>query len=254
MFPLPNRSPGSDPGLTPGCALRGTSGRGLGAPAAGRSGTPGYTRRVERAIVGYHLDDRDDWVAELACGHGQHVRHKPPLQFRPWVLDAEGRAARLGTPLDCVRCDRTELPGDARLARSSVEWDETTIPPELLRAHRLPAGTWGRLTVREGSLRFTARLEPELAVEIPAGRCQAIPPEVEHEVLPLGPVRFSLDFLTVDREPGGLGEADVDRFDTEDGGESACLLHLLCEECGAVLDGGCHRPGCTAAHPTRAGA
>jgi len=65
---------------------------------------------MQRAIVGFHLDDAGDWVAELACGHGQHVRHKPPFQLRPWVVTVEGRDGRLGSELDCVRCDRGELP------------------------------------------------------------------------------------------------------------------------------------------------
>ncbi len=30
----------------------------------------------------------------------------------------------------------------------------------------------------------------------------------------------------------------------DDGGESSCYAHLLCLECGAVLDGGRHRDGC----------
>jgi hypothetical protein len=63
---------------------------------------------MERAIVGYHLDEHEDWVAELECGHGQHVRHRPPFHTRPWTLTAEGRAERLGTILNCVICDRTE--------------------------------------------------------------------------------------------------------------------------------------------------
>ena len=57
-----------------------------------------------RAIVGYHLDDENHWVADLACGHGQHVRHDPPWQNRPWVTTPEGRAAFLGTELRCVKC------------------------------------------------------------------------------------------------------------------------------------------------------
>jgi hypothetical protein len=61
-----------------------------------------------RAIVGYHQDDAGDWVADLACGHGQHVRHKPPFVLRPWVITPEGRAQMLGTELECVLCDRTE--------------------------------------------------------------------------------------------------------------------------------------------------
>ena len=59
---------------------------------------------VPRAIVGFHTDDDGDWVADLACGHGQHVRHEPPWQNRPWVVTAEGRARFLGTELRCVRC------------------------------------------------------------------------------------------------------------------------------------------------------
>jgi hypothetical protein len=76
-----------------------------------RAGTPtrscpeGAERHVKRAIVGYHLDDAGDWVADLECGHGQHVRHDPPWQLRPWVLTPEGRAAFLGVELECRLCD-----------------------------------------------------------------------------------------------------------------------------------------------------
>ena len=61
---------------------------------------PGVSRRV----TGFHVDDEGHWVAELACGHGQHLRHEPPLVSRPWVLTAEGRAAFVGQELVCVRC------------------------------------------------------------------------------------------------------------------------------------------------------
>lgn len=58
-----------------------------------------------RAIVGFHQDEEGHWVADLACGHGQHVRHKPPFWVRTWVLTTEGRAEKLGTELACVLCD-----------------------------------------------------------------------------------------------------------------------------------------------------
>ena len=61
---------------------------------------------MKQPIVGYHLDEESHWVAELRCGHGQHVRHDPPWQSRPWVITPEGRAAHLGTELDCLLCDR----------------------------------------------------------------------------------------------------------------------------------------------------
>jgi len=60
---------------------------------------------VKRAIVGYHRDDEGHWVAELACGHGQHVRHDPPWQTREWVTTEEGRRGFLGVELNCVKCD-----------------------------------------------------------------------------------------------------------------------------------------------------
>ncbi len=57
------------------------------------------------AIVNYHLDHEQDWVAELECGHFQHVRHNPPWQNRPWVISKNGRKEKLGELLECVKCD-----------------------------------------------------------------------------------------------------------------------------------------------------
>jgi len=61
-------------------------------------------RGVPRRIVRFYLDAAGEWVAELACGHTQHVRHDPPWQSRPWVSSAEGRARFIGTALSCVAC------------------------------------------------------------------------------------------------------------------------------------------------------
>jgi len=63
---------------------------------------------VEQRIVDFRQDEEQHWVAELECGHAQHVRHTPPWQVRPWVLTPEGRAGRLGTRLSCSLCDETE--------------------------------------------------------------------------------------------------------------------------------------------------
>lgn len=38
-------------------------------------------------------------------------------------------------------------------------------------------------------------------------------------------------------------DVPITRLPSE-GGEAACWAHLLCPECGAVLDGGQHRQGC----------
>jgi hypothetical protein len=59
---------------------------------------------IARSIVGFHRDEESHWVAELECGHTQHVRHDPPWQVRSWVTTAEGRARFIGTPLYCLLC------------------------------------------------------------------------------------------------------------------------------------------------------
>jgi hypothetical protein len=59
---------------------------------------------MKRRICGFHQDEEGQWVAELDCGHSQHVRHDPPWQVRPWVLSAESRNAWLGSLLECRRC------------------------------------------------------------------------------------------------------------------------------------------------------
>ncbi|MEO5567231.1 MAG: DUF3565 domain-containing protein [Gemmatimonadaceae bacterium] len=64
---------------------------------------------VPRRITGYHQDDAGLWVAELDCGHQQHVRHDPPWQNRPWVITSSGRTEHVGSELHCRLCvsDRT---------------------------------------------------------------------------------------------------------------------------------------------------
>jgi aminoglycoside 6'-N-acetyltransferase I len=60
---------------------------------------------ADRRIIDFRQDSEQHWVAELECGHAQHVRHTPPWQVRPWVLTAEGRAQYLGTRLRCRLCE-----------------------------------------------------------------------------------------------------------------------------------------------------
>ena len=66
---------------------------------------------AERRIVGFHQDEERHWVADLECGHTQHVRHDPPWQVRPWVITEEGRRRCLGFKLDCLKCDEASGSG-----------------------------------------------------------------------------------------------------------------------------------------------
>ena len=65
-------------------------------------------RGVLRRITDFHQDAEGHWVAELECGHRQHVRHDPPWQVRPWVATEEGRARFVGTEVACGACGEVE--------------------------------------------------------------------------------------------------------------------------------------------------
>lgn len=212
---------------------------------------------MERIIAGFHLDELGDWVAELVCGHDQHVRHRPPFQIRAWVLHESGREERIGVPLDCSLCERAELPDGLRFIRSSPEWSQDTIPTALLRSHRVGTATWGLLRVHQGKLRFVMSGEPGIDIVLGIDSVQPIPPDVPHRVEPDGVVRFAVEFLTVDRsenprrsperecEVGGSSRPRA----SEEGGDAACWARLVCFECGAIVEGGSHRPDCKQVRP-----
>ncbi len=70
---------------------------------------PNAEYAANRRITGFHQDDERHWVAELECGHKQHLRHDPPLTVREWVTTAEGRRDRIGCKLHCKQCDMSGL-------------------------------------------------------------------------------------------------------------------------------------------------
>jgi tellurite resistance-related uncharacterized protein len=151
---------------------------------------------VHRRISGFHQDEVGDWVADLECLHRQHVRHRPPFQDRVWVTTEDGRAAHIGTVLDCPLCDRAELPEHLVITRSLGPFDETTLPEGLRRAHQVPAGSWGLLRVLHGSVGFALAVDPPLERDLHGGDAQAIPPAVDHRVRLHGPVRLRVDLLS----------------------------------------------------------
>lgn len=149
-----------------------------------------------RSIAGFRCDDEGDWVAELSCLHSQHVRHRPPFQLRPWVVVATSREARIGADLDCPLCERAEMPeGLVRLELVGA-WDETTLPLGLQRSHLSAAGPWERICVLAGRavIRFDDAGEtfgPQ--VQLDAGGCQLIPPEVWYRLIVAAPARLELE-------------------------------------------------------------
>jgi tellurite resistance-related uncharacterized protein len=87
-----------------------------------------------------------------------------------------------------------ELPDGLVLDRVTRDFTPESVPPGLLRAHRVADGVWGRLLVREGSLVFVFEDDPDGARDIPAGGTQVIPPGRFHHLEVSGPARFAVEF------------------------------------------------------------
>jgi putative acetyltransferase len=68
-------------------------------------------------IRGFHQDEEGYWVADLDCGHAQHMRHDPPWRERAWVMTESGRCSKMGGKVECRECSglavyRLEKPVD----------------------------------------------------------------------------------------------------------------------------------------------
>jgi hypothetical protein len=71
---------------------------------------------ISSKIVDFHLDDDDEWTAELDCGHEERVLHNPPWTVHPWITTPQGRFEHLGRELTCITCSTSLL--------STIQCDE----------------------------------------------------------------------------------------------------------------------------------
>lgn len=148
-------------------------------------------------ITDFRQDSEGDWVAELACGHAQHVRHRPPWQNRAWAVSEEGRASMLGAAIECPLCAMPGLPDAARPYRRTPTFTESTVPAALLRDHRTKPDVWGRIVVESGELEYHLE-QPRCDFILTTERPGIIAPDAAHHVKPLGEVRFYVEFLRVE--------------------------------------------------------
>ncbi len=152
---------------------------------------------MQRAMVSYRRDpeDNDAWVAVLDCWHGRHLRHEPPLRERSWVLDPAERTARLGTLVDCLKCDRLELPDDLVAYKHTPIFTELTLPAGLKKAHSTKAGVWARVEIIEGEVDYVASAPVSETFRLDPSCPGIVAPQHLHHLELLGPVRLRVAFL-----------------------------------------------------------
>ncbi len=89
------------------------------------------------------------------------------------------------------------MPPDARPYRRTEVFTEATVPKALLKAHSTKRDVWALIPVLEGRLAYRINdparpaYDEVLTPDTPPG---VIEPAILHEVAPLGPVRFYVEF------------------------------------------------------------
>ena len=89
------------------------------------------------------------------------------------------------------------LPPDVSPYARTAEFTESTVPAGLLRSHTTKAGAWGLIHVLEGRLAYRItdpRRPASQTVLSPESEPGVVEPTILHEVEPLGPVRFYVEF------------------------------------------------------------
>jgi len=151
-------------------------------------------------ITGFHQDAEGDWIAELPCGHSQHVRHRPPWQSRPWVTSEAGRADKLGASIDCPLCEMPEAPVGVGEYKRTATFTQSSVPIGLLRDHRTKPGVWARIVIEVGELEYT--LDSPVRTFLLTPECPGIaPPGAAHHVKADRAVSFHIEFLRLGEPP-----------------------------------------------------
>ena len=158
-----------------------------------------------RKAVGFHQDADSAWVVELSCGHRQHVRHRPPLESRPWVNSKASRQSKLGAEFECSYCDMPPLPSDARPYKQTPVFDASNVPAGLLSAHRTKPGVWGRLVVVAGLLSYRVHEPAERVWLLAPGLSGVVAPGIRHSVALAAGTRFYVEFLRQPRSDATNG-------------------------------------------------
>jgi len=87
-----------------------------------------------------------------------------------------------------------DLPSNVTRYKQTPEFNNDTVPKGLLKAHQTKEGTWGKIIILEGSLRYRI-LEPEIEViDLSPKKNGIVEPTILHEIEPLTSMRFYVEF------------------------------------------------------------
>ncbi len=103
-----------------------------------------------------------------------------------------------------------ELPANLLVIRRTPVFDDKTMPEGLRHRHSTKAGVWGLIKILEGRLRYRI-LDPRSESILDSDHPGVVHPVQLHEVEPLGPVRFFVEFYR-DAAPAPMPPVRRDEF------------------------------------------
>ena len=89
------------------------------------------------------------------------------------------------------------LPADATAYKRTPLFTQATVPAALLKRHTTKAGSWAKIWVRSGQLKYQILLDPPEEHRLTPESPGIVEPQVPHHVQPLGPVEFYVEFYRV---------------------------------------------------------
>lgn len=154
---------------------------------------------MQQRMVGFHIDEEGHWVADLACGHCQHVRHNPPWVNRPWVLQESGRLQHLGQSLSCLKCDMPVIPVDALLVSCSEPLDHKELSTQYSGTLQNNSDHWVEVAVTEGELIYQSLTGNVQGYVIDRDFSAVIEPGSRYALRSKGTVLFTLQYYQLGR-------------------------------------------------------
>ena len=92
------------------------------------------------------------------------------------------------------------LPLDVVAYKHTPVFTQENIPTALMKQHTTKSGSWGKIWVKSGQLKYQILLDPpeeyRLTPELPG----IVEPQVPHQITPLGPVEFYVEFYCAETE------------------------------------------------------
>ncbi len=85
------------------------------------------------------------------------------------------------------------LPDNVVAYKRTPEFDQNSVPTGLLNNHQTKEGVWGKIVVMSGKLQYTIQ-QPFEEIALDSNKYGVVEPTVLHQVKPMGPVRFYVEF------------------------------------------------------------